>query len=201
MRDRFFREDENELPYLVYSKRDDDNHRPYHSNYEEPKSDGEKLDEILDSMNITMLERMRLEAKLISFLNARDCTGLMVEDGFDEYSFIFTRENEYVKTTDEFIYLPQLADSTRIFFESYAEHYHDGLLRNLRFQDLIERTGMEFLECTGGYVTKYSMADDEFTLIDEVEVNVSFRAGSKRRLYRLDLDSMELSEKYFEYGL
>ena len=34
---------------------------------------------------------------------------------------------------------------------------------------------------------------------DELELNVWFRVGSNDRVYKLDLDKMELSENYFEY--
>ena len=43
------------------------------------------------------------------------------------------------------------------------------------------------------------MARDEFNMLDEVDIKVSFRAGAKNRMYKLDLDTMELSENYFEY--
>lgn len=58
---------------------------------------------------------------------------------------------------------------------------------------------MEFIECRGGYVTDYSMASDEFTFRDEIDVEVFFRVGSSKRPYQLDLNRMELSKDYFEY--
>jgi hypothetical protein len=58
---------------------------------------------------------------------------------------------------------------------------------------------MEFDKCSGGYVTEYSGRDDEFTMKDEIDVRVIFSVGSEKRMYRLDLDSMELDEKYFKY--
>ena len=54
---------------------------------------------------------------------------------------------------------------------------------------------MEFIECSGGYETKYSMADDDFTLVDEIRVKVSFKKGQEKRLYMLDLDRMELGQR------
>lgn len=51
----------------------------------------------------------------------------------------------------------------------------------------------------GGYESEYLGREDEFVMIDEINVKASFKAGSKIRSYRLDLDRMELSKDYFEY--
>jgi hypothetical protein len=196
MRDRFFREDENELPYLLWEKRDDEAKRPY---TETAKSREEQIDSILDGLYIELVNRSALKQKLLSFLNSKDCTGLRAEEGLGGCDFIITRQNRYVKTTDEFEYIPEFAEFKRIFRECYSSHSHEGLLKDSRFQEMIKKTGMEFIGCGGGYVCRYSSADDEFTLQDEIDVTVSFRVGSITRLYHLDLDRMELSERYFEY--
>uniref|UniRef100_UPI0025CD7C4C hypothetical protein n=1 Tax=uncultured Methanobrevibacter sp. TaxID=253161 RepID=UPI0025CD7C4C len=67
------------------------------------------------------------------------------------------------------------------------------------FKELIRKTGFEFLKCSGGYVIDYTFASDDFKMKDELELNVWFRVGSNDRVYKLDLDKMELSENYFEY--
>ena len=185
-------EDENELPYLLSEKRDK------FSSGSDNLSNEEKLNRILNSMNISTSERSILKDKLISFLNAKDCKGLKVEDYFDAYNFIFTRENKYVRTENRFEYIPGF-ETQRIFNECYTTHNHDNLLRDSLFKDLIKKTPLEFIDCSGGYELDYSMARDEFNMLDEVDIKVSFRAGPKNRLYRLDLDKMELSENYFEY--
>lgn len=172
----------------------------YH-NHNAPKGNEKKLNRILNSMNLDPYQKTCLKEKLLEFLNAKNCTGILADIGFDGGDFIFTRENEYVKTTDEFIYLSGSSNDRRIFHDCYSSHSHDGLVNNPRFQDLIERTGMEFIECKGGFVTDYSMADDVFTFKDETEVNVYFKVGSKKRCYRLDLDRMELSKNYNEYDI
>ena len=65
------------------------------------------LDDILDSMFITPAQRQALKSKLESFLNARDCTRMEARQALDEYVFAFTRENEYVRTVDEFYFRPE----------------------------------------------------------------------------------------------
>lgn len=192
MRDRHFREDENELPYLVSQTRDDSFSQTNCS-----RTNEEKLDDILNSMNITLLQRLTLKNKVISFLNAKDCISLTVNDMFDAYIFVFTRKNEYIETTHELEYYPDF-DIKRIFQDCYTSHNYDNLIRNSRFKGIIKKTGLEFLNCKGGYLCKYSMADDEFTFEDEMDIGVWFKAGSKKRLYKLDLDRMELSSDYFE---
>ncbi len=202
-----FREDENELPYLVWETRDEDSHSKSYSNHdysnkEKAKTNEEKLDEILSSIYISVSQWTILKNKLISFLNSKDCTDLTaVEDMFGGYTFVFTRENEYVRTTVEFFYDPNYAELRRIFVDCNTYHNHDNLVNNPSFQNLIKKTGMEFIKCAGGYVTDYSMAADEFTLKDEIDVGVYFKVGSKERRYELDLNKMELSKEYFEFNI
>ena len=203
---RGFREDENELPYLVWETRDENHHsksRNYgSSNREKAKTDDEKLDEILSGLYLSVSHWTLLKNKLTSFLNSKDCTGLTaVEQGFGQYTFVFTRENEYVRTTDEFVFDSNYEGIRRIFVDCYTYHNHDNLVNNPRFQDLIKKTGMEFIKCVGGYVTDYSMAADEFALKDEIDVRVCFKMGSKERIYRLDLNKMELSKDYSEINI
>lgn len=204
--DRRFREDENELPYLVWETREENNHSKSrnHGFYskEKAKTDDEKLDEILSSIYISVSQWIILKNKLASFLNSKDCTGLTaVEQGFGQYSFVFTRENEYVRTTDEFVFDSNYEGIRRIFVDCYTNHNHDNLVNDSHFQDLIKKTGMEFIKCVGGYVTDYSMAADEFTLKDEIDVRVCFKVGSKERMYSLDLNKMELSKEYSEFNI
>ena len=206
MRDRFFREDENELPYLVWEKRDDDSRSqsyegPDYPNDEAAKDNGKRILDILASLDLPIGREFRLWEKLMSFLDAKDCTGLRVENGFDMCDFIFTRENEYVRTVNQFEYNVKFENTKRVFHDCYTTHYHDGLLNDSRFQAMIGKTGMEFLGCSGGYECKYLFADDDFFMTDEISIRVSLKAGSKRRSYSLDLDRMELSEEYFEYNL
>ncbi len=141
---------------------------------------------------------MNLKNKIISFLNAKDCTGLTVDGGMGEYILIFTRENKYVRTTDEFVLLTEAENSQRVFHDCYSSHNHDKLLNDSRFNAMIKKSGMEFIECAGGYVTDYSRVKDDFTLKDEIRVKVYFKVGSKEMMYILDLDRMELSDDYFE---
>lgn len=196
MRDRHFMEDENELPFLVSEVRDSNPSTVQHDDYRNSK---ETLDNIINRMNMGLSEKMSLKDKLISFLNAKDCVNLTVDEfGYGEYLFIFTRKNEYISTTDEFEFTQDFIPDKRLFRECYTTHDYDNLINNPRFQNLIKSTGFEFIKCKGGYVTDYSMADDEFTMKDKTDVGVYLKAGTETRLYELDLEKMELSKDYFE---
>ncbi len=211
MRDPYFREDENELPYLVSQKRDDDSFEnsgysedeEFDSDYNSSarhKSGGKSLDDILNSIYLLENQRLILKNELAELLNCRDCTRLDVKEfGFGSYSFVFTRENEYIKTMDEFLYDSDL-DLSRTFSDCYTTHNYDKLIRNPRFVKMIEKTGMEFSRCSGGYESEYSFASDKFSLKDEINVRVIFKVGSRERSYGLDLDRMELSKDYNEFN-
>ena len=125
MRDRHFMEDENELPYLVWETRDDDSSGSYADykaeSYRKQKADEEKINDLVNSMNISRDFRVVLKNKIMSFLNSKDCTRLTVDGGFGQYVFVFTRENEYVRTTDEFELLTDVENSSRVFHECYSD--------------------------------------------------------------------------------
>ena len=196
---RRFREDENELPYLVWETRDDETRFEEDEEIEPEKTYEEKVDDILNAMDLSLMLQTLLKSKVMEFLNSKDCTGLSVEGGFGGYTFNFTRENEYIKTIDEFEYYPRFANHRRTFKDCYSHHNYDNLISNPRFQEMIEKSGMEFIKCSGGYEVDYSMADDDFTMKDEAEIRVIFNAGNKKRSYKLDLDNMKLSEDYYEF--
>ena len=195
--DHRFREDENELPYLVNEKRDDG--RPRSTQSKRPKSREDKVNDILTSMDISYSQYVKLKGKVMSFLDAKDCTGLNVISDYGVHDFIFTRENEYIKTTNRFEYFTEL-ELDRLFADCYTTHNYDNLMNNPRFQDLIKSTGLEFMGCSGGYQVEIKYFS-EFIMVDEINLGVDFRVGSKRRHYKLDLDRMKLSEEYFEYDL
>ena len=203
MRDRHFMEDENELPYLVWETRDNNSSGSYQGHeaksHTKRKTDEEKINNLVNSMNISRKFQSNLKNKIMSFLNAKDCTGLTVDGGMGEYVFIFTRENKYVCTTDEFILLTDGEPIDRLFHDCYSSHNHDNLLKDSRFNAMIKKSGMEFIRCGGGYVTDYNRVEDEFSLKDEIRVKVYFKLGSKERMYILDLDKIELDEDYFEF--
>lgn len=167
------------------------------------RKDDLNIDDILNHMYINNAQKQLLKLKVNEFLGSRDCNSLEVitHDNIYEYTFVFTRENEYVRTVDEFEYNAKYENFTRVFWECYQLHYHDKLKANPEFQKMIERTGLEFLDCHGGYVTDYTTMSDEFKMTDEIKITVNFRAGSKKRIYDLDLDRMELSRDYREWDL
>ena len=62
---------------------------------------------------------------------------------------------------------------------------------------MIEKTGFEFIRCSGGYVCEYSGRYDEFIMKNELDIRVIFKVGSTTTAYELDLDRMELGRKLF----
>lgn len=143
---------------------------------------------------------MILKGKIESYLRARDCTGLLLRESHGSYIFTFTRENEYVKTTDEFEYDLNYMNPTSVFRECYPNHDYTRIIENPEFQKLIKSVGLEFIGCRGGYKTEYTVCPDEFQLKDEIEIYVRFKLGSgKVRVYDLDLDRIKLSEDYKDW--
>ena len=160
------------------------------------------LEDMLDSMFINSAQRQILKAKLESFLKAKDCTRMEARQALDEYVFVFTRENGYVRTVDEFYFSPKDQNIDRVFCDSYSSHYHDGLLKSPKFQELIRKTGLEFIECRNGYKTEYQTWPSEYRMVDEIDVIVYFRVSDKReRFYHLDLENMTLKPDYHEYDV
>lgn len=161
-----------------------------------------ELDDILDSMFITPVQRQFLKSKLEGFLNARDCTGMEARAALDEYVFAFTRENKYVRTVDEFHFSPKDENIERVFCDSSNWHNHDGLLKSPEFQELVRKTGLEFIECRQGYMTEYMTWPSQYRMLDEIDVIVYFRVSPKReRFYHLDLENMRLKPDYHEYDV
>ena len=192
--DHRFREDENELPYLVNLKRD-----KVKGSRRDTRSDHEKVEDIVNGLDVSDLEKFMLKNKIMEFLKTMDCTGLYAEDHFTGGSFTFTRENDYVKTCDEFLFDHKFFNGRRLFMDCYTTHYHDRLLSHPKFQKLIDSMPYEFTGVSGGYEIKYHGGDETFEMLDEINVQVSFRVDSKtKRLYKLDLDNMKLEDKYFE---
>ena len=190
--------------HLVWSHDDEDrknNRRNDDAYYDSirPKSDEEKVDEILNGMFLPLYKKVILRHKVLSLLSAKDCNKLFVRSFFDSYVFEFTRENEYVRTVDEFYYDVNYDNIYRIFWDCTTNHKHDKLLNDPKFKRMIKDTGLEFIRCYGGYETKYSMGSDEFEFVDEINVRVLFKVGDKQRSYALDLDNMKLSSDYSEF--
>ena len=195
--DHRFREDENELPYLVVSKRDN-----IKGSSIDTRSNEEKLDDIIDKLYVSDLEKLLIKSALLKFLSSKDCTGLVAEDDFTSASFTIIRENDYIQTRNEFLFSQDLFRVKRVFWDCYTSHNHDGLLSNPRFRQLVNDTPYEFEDVVGGYESRYNGADDVFELLDEINVRVAFKVDSRtKRSYKLDLDTMKLSDDYFEYSI
>ena len=161
------------------------------------KTNDEKLDQILSAMYLPAYQQLILKNKLVSFLNARDCTDLTVGMGFDEYAFVFTRQNRYIKTIDEFCYRPDPGFFKRVFWDCYTTHDYDNLIKDPMFKRMIEQTGLEFVRCSGGYVTEYLRVEDEFIMEDELDLCVIFKSDGRETCYALDLNKMELTDKLY----
>lgn len=159
------------------------------------------LDDIIDSMRISAIQKMALKEKLETILTARDCVRLEAREGRGEYIFTVTRQNEYVKTVDEFFFDPREQNMTRVFCECLSNHTHDGLLKSTEFKNLIKKTGLDFIECRGGYRTRYISILEGFEMLDEIDILVYFRMSeNKERVYHLDLERMELKNPH-EYEI
>ena len=188
-----FREDENELPYLVVEKRD-----PVRASG--PGRQKQTLDGVLNSLDITDHEKSVIRSKLVEFSHAKGVRGLRVEDNYDAISFNIIRENEYITTTHEFIHFPGHLNEYRVFFDCYTTHDYTRLLANPRFKRLIDSTPYEFLHCSGGYQCSYRR--DVFTLIDELDLSAVFNISSKmQRIYHINLDTMSFEERYFDFNM
>ena len=176
-----------------YTSRPDNSHEE--SSHE--KTDEEKLDEIIAGMFLSVSQEIALKNKVLSFYNARDCTNLTVNGGYGEYIFVFTRQNRYIKTTNEFYYYPEMGDINRIFWEFYTTHDYDNLLKDPEFKRMIKSTGLKFVRCSGGYVAKYMAVDDEIIMKDELDIRVILKSGTEETCYAIDLDKMELTRKLY----
>ncbi|WP_407375601.1 hypothetical protein [Methanobrevibacter sp.] len=196
MRENHFRVDENELPYLVSEKRNDGSNA---GAYGSLKTDDERIDEIVSSIyGIPDYIRFILKIKLKSFLNSKDCIRLDVDEiDLGYYLFTFTRQNEFLKTLDEFEFSKDFTRHDKLFIDCISTHSYDGLLNDSCFKELLKRTPMKFERVGGGYECDYSFADDEFTFRNEPEVYVVFNDRGKQTAYDLDMDRMELGKKLF----
>ena len=117
MDDEYRMEDEHEWPYLVREVKDEIPKRE-NKRLKDERSNEEKVSDIIKSIDISPEFQRILKDKVMSLLNAKDCTALNVLDHeFGSYSFVFTRENMYVKTTDEFEFRTELENPRRVFME------------------------------------------------------------------------------------
>ena len=169
---------------------------------DDSKPDKEKIDDIIRSINIDRHSRIVLKNRVMSYLNAKDCNSLRMIEGNGDYLFVFERKNEFVETRDEFIYVPDYGNDSRVFFGCETHHFHTKLIENPKFKEIIRKTGFEFRGCRGGYATDYDFRSDEYMLKDEIDILVYFRIDEKRyRYYHLDLERMRLKDDYHDYEM
>ena len=162
-------------------------------------SNGDDLDDMLSCLFIDNSQKAVLKQKLKEFLNARDVKKLLLRESYGSYIFEFTRQNRYVKTVDECIFDPNYFNPTQVFQDVYQNHILDGLEADPKFRRMIDASGMELSHIRGGYVTEYETWPRNFKMLDEIIIRVIFIVGDKNRVYRLDLENMNLSGDYSEF--
>lgn len=171
--------------------------------YQNP--DDEELFNIADSVCITDGRKFHLFTKIKEYLKTRDSKGFYVTKDlwFEVYYFNFIQENEYVKTTHvmTFVQDPDYSSPDKIFYESSSRHSHEKLLADSRFQKLIERTGLEFSGCIGGYMLYLKFPGHDVKMTPIIETFACFNVNGECRQHLLDLDSMQLCEEYYGYDI
>ena len=178
---------------------DDDEENDYYQTSDIRQSIDDKIDSYFRSNYFDPLIRPLLMEKVKEYAGAKDCVDFEVDESNIHYIiFRFTRQNEYVKTVIDFHYDFDYRIHKRIFRDCYVKHYHDALLANPRFKELIKKTGKEFIRCSGGYELDVILAPYDIKLLDEIDISVHFKVGSDQWIYDLDLDRMELSKDHIE---
>lgn len=151
MRDRHFMEDENELPYLVWETRDNQQ-----QNNTRMQSIDISFNDIPFNEFSSYVKRLSLTYKeKIKIINSveikpENCI-FSIYQSYDELSFTFTVKNEYVKTEINFIYDP---DSCQLEYTGGMTYHHD--LESMQwFKDAVKQIekekGYKFEFCFGGH--------------------------------------------------
>ena len=197
MRDRFFREDENELPYLVNEKRD-----PI-------KQTGTVKQFELDFRDIpysefsSYVQRLALpqehKRNLIGRIEIRpkNCT-FSIHQRSDEIRITFTVENEYVKAK---INVEYNLNSSQVEFLG-GTTYHDSLEAMQWFKNAVRKieneTGYKFLFCYNG--PDFTSRGGKLLVTDDFETMVMFEKDhySDHYGYQVDFAKRNL-EFYHEY--
>ena len=166
---------------------------------------GDELNFIADSICINDSQKILLKSRISQFMKAPDFNGFYVrkDSEFEVYYFHFIQENEFVKTTHVMTFLQDedYCSPDKIFYDSSSRHDHEKLTSNPEFKKMIEKIGLEFSLCGGGYTLylKETYLDVEMT--GDININVYFNVNNKHRQYRLDLDNMCLSSDFNEYDI
>ena len=187
MRDRHFREDENELPYLVSEKRD-----PYRGGSYNRRVDfeGVPFSEFKSCVSSLLLPG-DVKSEIISSVTVRpkNCIVSIHQDG-DVVRFRFILKNEYL--TSEFI---ARYESGMHFYLPYPDIA--GLESREWFKQEIRRiekeTGLKQDTKSGGY--SFNFYKDTLEILDEYHVRIYFRGKSQfddYHSYKVDFNQRKL---------
>ena len=197
MRDRHFREDENELPYLLYEKRD------------EYKRSGKPVPLRLDFKDIhfrefpSYLRRLNLALDHKNYIidsvevEPQDCIFSIRQDD-DEVILTFEVRNEYVATRLSF----QYDLNGRRFEYLGGTTYHDGLEAMEWFKSVVRKTekenGFKFIFCYNGH--SFDRSNGRLLIRRDFQTMVMFERDryDDHYGYKVDFATRTLRE-YHEY--
>ena len=190
MRDRHFREDENELPYLVGSRRD-----PVRSGggYKAPSIKAKNVHfsqfpAYVNRLNISPNEKRMLVDSII--VEPENCTFSFNNSG-DNLRIEFNVENRYVRS-----YVSVVLDGE--LHVSYWSSNYDGLESMQWFKQEVQRIkreiGKDFWSFAGGF--HHELKNGIFRVTNDFKVVAYFGDGStnmEHHLYNVDLDNQRLN--------
>lgn len=198
MRDRHFREDENELPYLVRQTRNDER-RGYS---DRPESSHLHIYDVPFSQFPLYIDRLGLAPNQKSHLinsieiRPRDCTFSIHRT--DDLRLSFKVKNEYLTTEIMVRYDPA---SGQLEYLTGTTH-HDALQSQQWFKDIVHKIeiekGCKFEFCYRGH--DFKCRDGKLVINDDFETMVMFEKDgcNDHYGYRLDFSRRKL-EFYHEY--
>lgn len=182
-----------DIPYMGYLRDDDDE-----EDVETQKTltQDELVDLVCRRVLVDKFKEEELNLALKQLLTAEGAYLSDVRFDIGRTDFTITRQNQYFRTDDTFIYIHDFIPS-RVFDDWYTEHSYDGLEKNLQIQNAINKIGREFLGFTGGYESTFLLYENKFKLLDKINVKAKFSYGDEDIiLYKVDFSDMTLSDDY-----
>ena len=190
MRDRYFREDENELPYLVSEKRDD--YRGSGSVNLKTEFENVPFREFRSYVNRLLMPQNDINTIISSIrVQPKGCTCSIRQDGHIVNINLFLK-NEYLASEFHAKF-----DSKMYFYPPY--HNYRNLESSQWFRNEVKRVereiSLKYYACGGGY--KFNFKDDRLEVLDDVDVLAYFSDGgqfSDSHSYRVDFKAKKLVE-------
>ena len=190
MRDRHFREDENELPYLVSEKRD--GYRGSGSVQLRMDFEDVPFRDFRSYIDRLLMPRKDKVTIINSIkVNPKNCICSISQDGH-VVDINLVLKNKYLSSRFHFRY-----DSEMQFL--YPFHDHSIMKSSQWFKDEVRRVENEIClkydACGGGY--RFHFEDDMLEVLDEIEVLVYFSDGgefSDSHSYKVDFKNKKLVE-------